>query len=285
MASDPRSGATTTGGATARGDAAGGRLQLAGMALRNGVLVLGPRTWAVAVRRPDGSIRTSTRRRGTAGEAVARKVPLLRGPFALVNMLRVLPAMRAAEPGARLGFESAPVAAALVAGSVAAAQLRRRVESPVLGELAAGGISLAVMLATMRSGETAAYHGAEHKAIGGYELGIDAAEAPREHPRCGTQLAVPILVASSVATQAALLAMPRHPRTARNVGQLAGVALATELFRAAQHGRGSVGARLMRRVGMALQTHATTTEPTRAQLDVAEAARDAVLTAESAATR
>ena len=258
-------------------------LQLAGMALRNGVLVLGPTTWAVAVRMPDGEIRTTRARRPNAGERVARRIPLLRGPFALANMLRVLPAVRRGAPAARLGVESPGIVATLVGGSIATAALRRRVGSPVLGELVAGTASLALTLATMRTGEVAAYHGAEHKAIGGYEQDIDAADAPRQHPRCGTQLAIPMLVASSLATQAALLAMPRHPRTARNVGQLAGVALATELFRAAQRGKGTAVARLAARAGIALQTHATTVEPSREQLDVAEAALAAVLDAERAA--
>ncbi|MCB0879728.1 MAG: DUF1385 domain-containing protein [Thermoleophilia bacterium] len=256
-------------------------MQLAGMALRNGVLVLGPTSWAVAIRLRDGSIRTTTRPRPTGGERVGRRIPLLRGPVALANMLRVLPAIRRTEPAARLGIESPGIIATLVAGSVLTGQLRRRSSSPIVGELVAGSMSLALTLATMRTGEVAAYHGAEHKAIGGYEQGIAAAEAPREHPRCGTQLALPMLVLSSLATQAALLAAPRHPRTARNVGQLAGVALATELFRSAQRGHGTALARAAARAGLALQTHATTAEPTREQLDVAEAALKSLLAAEA----
>ncbi len=256
------------------------RLQLAGMALRNGVLVLGPTSWAVAVRMPGGEIRTTSDRRPTGGERIGRQVPLLRGPVSLFNMLRVLPAIRRGEPRARLGMESPGIIAMLLAGSVVTAHVRRAAPSPIVGELVAGSASLALTLATMRTGEVAAYHGAEHKAIGGYERDIDAADAPRQHPRCGTQLAIPMLVLSSIATQLALAAMPRRPRLARNVGQLAGVALATEMFRAAQRGRGTAIARGAARAGMALQTHATTVEPSREQLDVAEAALAALLDAE-----
>jgi uncharacterized protein YqhQ len=259
------------------------RMQLAGMALRNGVLVLGPTSFAVAVRLRDGSIRTTVRRRPRAGERIGRQVPLLRGPVGLANMLRVLPAVRRAEPAARLGFESRAVLATTVLGSVAAAQVRRRSSAPAVAELVSGGVSLALTLATMRTGEIAAYHGAEHKAIGGYELGVSAAEAPREHPRCGTQLAIPMLVCSSLATQAALALAPNSPRAARTTGQLVGVALATELFRAGQRGHGGALALVAARAGLALQTYATTTEPSRAQLDVAEAALDALLVAERAA--
>jgi uncharacterized protein YqhQ len=253
------------------------------MALRNGVLVLGPTSFAVSVRLRDRSIRTTARPRPTGGERIGRRIPLLRGPVGLANMLRVLPAVRRAEPAARLGPESPPTIAVLVAGSIAAAQVRRRSRSPMLGELTSGAASLALTLATMRTGEVAAYHGAEHKAIGGYELGVEPVDAPREHPRCGTQLAIPMLVCSTLATQALLALAPRSPRTARTLGQLVGVAVATELFRAGQRGQGTALATVAARAGLALQTHATTAEPTREQLDVAEASLAALLAAEHAA--
>lgn len=265
------------------------RLQLAGMAMRNGVLVLGPTSFAVAVRLRDGTIRTTTRRRANGGERIIRRIPLLRGPIGLVNMLRVLPAVRRADPAGRLGMESPGVAATLVLGTIISARLRRSTRSPILGELGAGAVSLVATLATLRGGELAAYHGAEHKAIGGYEQDIAAADAPRQHPRCGTQLAIPMLVFSSIATQVLLAVAPRSPRLARNAGQLIGVAAATELFRAGQRGEDDTAtpaghtaalARVAARTGLALQTHATTVEPTRAQLDVAESALAALLRAE-----
>ena len=259
------------------------RMQLAGMALRNGVLVLGPTSWAVAIRRADGTIRTTARQRPNGGEAISAKVPLLRGPLRLANMLRVLPEVRMAEPEARLGMESKAVLGGMVFGSLVTTQLRRRSKSVAVGELAAGAFSLAMTLASMRSGEVAAYHGAEHKAIGGYEQGIEAVEATREHPRCGTQLAIPMLVFSSIATQGALALAPGNPRAARMAGQLLGVAGATELFRAGARGQGTALATAAARAGLRLQTHATTTEPTREQLDVAEAALEALLAAEDRA--
>lgn len=258
-------------------------MQLAGMALRNGVLVLGPTSWAVAVRLEDGTIRTTARQRPNEGEDFSRRVPFLRGPLRLANMLRVLPELRRHEPAARFGFESRPMLAGMVLGSAAATKIRRASPSAAAGELVAGVTSLAITLGTMRSGEVAAYHGAEHKAIGGYEQDIEAADAPREHPRCGTQLAVPMLVFSSIATQAALALMPGSPRTARAAGQLVGIASATELFRAGSRGQGTALAQAAAKAGLALQTHATTVEPSREQLDVAEAALAALLDAEAAA--
>jgi hypothetical protein len=52
-----------------------------------------------------------------------------------------------------------------------------------------------------RSGDLAAYHGVEHKAIAAYEAedeGADAADAAKEHDRCGSHLVAPML-ASNVA--------------------------------------------------------------------------------------
>lgn len=258
--------------------------QLAGMALRNGVMALGPTSWAVAIRGEDGEITTTTRPRPTGGEGISTRIPLLRGPVRLANMMRVLPQIRRQAPGSRLALESRGLLAATAASSLVAARLRRRIGSPVLGELVAGATSLGLTMASMRSGDVARYHGAEHKAVAGYEQGIAASEASRVHPRCGTQLAIPLLVCSSLATQAALLVAPRNPRTARAFGQVAGIALATEFFRAASRGNGTALGRAAARAGDAIQLHATTAEPTRDQLAVAEAAVDAVLAAERSRT-
>ncbi len=259
------------------------RLQLAGMALRNGVLVLGPTSWGVALRDDDGSIHAASGRRPAFGDSFIRRIPLLRGPVALANMLLVLPTIRRAEPRIRFGFESRGVLAVLLGGMILSTRLRRAGGSAMAGELLSGGVSLAATLATMRTGEVAAYHGAEHKAIGAYEQSIDAADTPRQHPRCGTQLALPMLGFSALATQLALAAMPDQPRTARTLGQFLGIAAATELFRAAQRGLDTPLSRGAARAGIALQTHATTREPSRAQLDVAEAALATLLEREAAA--
>ena len=260
-----------------------GKPQLAGMALRNGVLMLSANWWAVATREQDGTIRTTTGRRPTDGSGIADSVPLLRGPVRLVNMMRVLPQVRRAVPGVRFGFQSRGMLAGVVTASVASSAVRRRTGPGAVSDLAGSMLSLVTTFAALRGGEVAAYHGAEHKAIGGYEQGIDAALATREHPRCGTNLALPLMLFSTAATQAALRLAPAHPRTARIAGQAAGVALATELFRAAQKptGIGRSAGRAAVAAGIALQTAATTKEPDAAQLAVARAALDAVLEAEA----
>jgi uncharacterized protein YqhQ len=259
------------------------KLQLAGMALRNGVLVLGPTHWAVAVREPDGSLHTQSGLRPSGGEALSERVPLLRGPVRLANMLRVLPQVRRRVPQARLAMESRGILGGMVAGSLATGIVRKSMRSPALGELAAGAVSLAITIASMRTGEVAAYHGAEHKAIGGYEQGIAAAEATREHARCGTQLALPMLAFGAIGTQLALAMAPGRPKLARSAGQLVGIAAATELFRASTRGKGNPLALAAARAGLSLQTHATTAEPDAEQLEVAEAALAALLEAEELA--
>jgi len=257
--------------------------RLAGMALRNGVLVIGPTSWAASVRTADGSIQTRSAKRPAGGERLADQVPLLRGPVRLANMMRVLPDVRRTVPEARLGMESRGVATGLLVGGLLTGALRRRLGATALSELATGSLSLATTIGSLR-GDVAAYHGAEHKAIGAYEQCIDAADATREHPRCGTQLAVPMLLFSAAATQLALAMAPGKPRTARTAGQLIGVAAATELFRAGQRGPGSSLATVAQRAGTYLQTVATTAEPTREQLDVAEAALAELLRIEAPPT-
>jgi uncharacterized protein YqhQ len=256
-------------------------LHLAGMALRNGVLMLGPTSWAAAIRLQDGAVELATGRRPTVGERVSTNVPLLRGPVRLLNMLLVLPRLRRALPNSRLSVESREVLAVTAASALLVRSARLGLGPGAASEAASSIGSLASTFATMRIGEIAQYHGAEHKAIGGYEQGIPAREATREHPRCGTQLAVPMLVFSALATHALFALLPRQSRrSAPLIGQLLGVAAATELFRAAQRGAGGPIARGAQQLGLELQTRATTAEPTDEQLQVAELALDRVLRTE-----
>ncbi|MBC7643517.1 MAG: DUF1385 domain-containing protein [Thermoleophilia bacterium] len=260
-------------------------LQLAGMALRNGVLVIGPTHWGAAVRQPDGEIATAVRHRPAFGK-VLYSVPGLRGPVRLGEMMAVLPAVRIALPQSRLPMESPRVLAALLLTSGAARIVRRRPTTSIAGaalvELATGALSLGAVLASLASDDLARYHGAEHKAIGGYEQGIAAVDASKEHARCGTHLAVPSLLVNTVALQLAKLLLPRQPGLAAGVGALAGMAASTELARSMQRG-GTADkpmAKAMLSVGMRLQSVASTREPDAAQLEVAERALAILLDAE-----
>lgn len=253
--------------------------RLAGMALANGVLVIGPRHWAASVRDGDGVIHTAVRRRPSLGRRVDT-LPALRGPLRLLEMLAVLPAVRTALPQSRLAVETPAVAGAVVGGGLAGGLLRRRARTARSAELIGGVVSLGTMLATLKGGEVARYHGAEHKVIGGYEQDIPAEGATKEHERCGTQLAVPMLVANLVAAEGARRMLPARPRLARVVGAGAGLALATEFARSLQRGSHGPVSRLALRIGTGLQTAASTDEPTAAQLEVAAEALAALLAAE-----
>jgi hypothetical protein len=59
--------------------------------------------------------------------------------------------------------------------------------------MASSVIALAPALFALRGGELAAYHGVEHKAIAAYETDADAADAAKEHDRCGSHLMAPLL--------------------------------------------------------------------------------------------
>lgn len=258
------------------------KMRLAGMALRNGVLMIGPTHWAAAVRKPDGELIVKSRKRPAFGTKVDR-FPLLRGPVRLVEQFTILPAVRRALPEARLPLESPTVLAATIGGS-ALAQIVRRRRGPGIGtELIGAATSLAALFATLRGGEVAQYHGAEHKSIGAYEQDIAPREASKEHPRCGTHLAVPMLVSTAFAAEGARLLFPNRPSFARGLGAAAGMAIATELGRSAFREPRRPLSRLMAKIGTTLQSVGSTSEPDDAQLDVAEAALEELLRAEAAA--
>ena len=64
------------------------KLRLGGMALQNGVLVHGPRTWGAAVRLPDGTVKVASGRKPRIGGRVS--VPFVRGPLRLAEAFAVL---------------------------------------------------------------------------------------------------------------------------------------------------------------------------------------------------
>ena len=255
------------------------KLRLGGMALANGVLVAGPTAWAATVRCDDGSLRTAT-------GAVPRlapsslQTPFVRGPVRIAESLALLPVVRRALPEARFSFERRTVAIGLVAGMVSAAALRRSSLAPGVREATAALASLAPALLSLRGGEITGYHGAEHVSIGSYES--DAAAA-KEHERCGSHLVGPLLVTSALASTAASHA-PRSIRgPARLVGAVAAVGASVEIFGWMSRHPERRLARALARPGTELQSRLSTSEPSAAQLEVAEAALAACLDAERAA--
>lgn len=254
------------------------KLRLGGMALQNGVLVHGPTTWGAAVRLPDGTVKTAYGKKPRI--ALGESVPFVRGPVRLAEAFAVLPAMKRVLPEARLPFERPAVAVALVAASTSASLVRRSSLPLVPREAAVVVASLVPALIALRGEDLTSYHGAEHVSIGTYETGE---RAPKEHERCGSHLVGPLTIATALAGAAAELAPARHRTTARLVGALGAVGAAVEVFGWMGRNPEKRLSRALARPGTELQRRLSTSEPSAAQLEVAEAALQAVLEAEAEA--
>jgi uncharacterized protein YqhQ len=257
------------------------KVRLGGMALRNGIFVHSLDHWAAAVRTPEGELRLASGRKPAIPERLLA-VPGLRGVARVAEIGYLLPIVRRRLPEARLPLEGASTIGALAASVVLSRAIRRTRLSPLPAELLGAGLSLAPALASLRGTQVAGYHGAEHKAIGGYEHGEDAAQASKEHERCGSHMVGPMLAATVIGNIAVskLLAARRGP--ARLAAGLAAVGVATEMFAWMTRHSDNAVSRALHRPGYELQRMAATREPTDQELEVAEAALDEVLRLEGA---
>ena len=255
-------------------------VRLGGMALQNGVLVHGPTAWGCAVRDEHGMLHVASGRKPRLAPAARARFPILRGPIALAEAFSLLPVVRRALPQARFPFERPAVVGSMIASGLAARALRRSGVS--LGrEAAAGALALVPAAMALRGPDLSAYHGAEHVSIGTYEAGGE--RAPKEHPRCGSQLVPPLLVSSLVAN-ALVARVPAGARgPARVLATAAAVGAAVELHAWAARNPDDPLAQAVARPGFELQRRFSTSEPSEEQLEVADAARDACLALENAA--
>ena len=254
------------------------QVRLGGMALQNGVLVHGPTSWGCAVRDENGELHVASGRKPHLAPVARQRLPLLRGPIILAEAFALLPMVRRAIPQARFPFERPSVLAAILGTAVAARALRRSRLSPGARELAAAGVAFLPAALALRGPDLAAYHGAEHISIGTYENGGEP--APKEHPRCGSQLIAP-MVATSLAVNVAASKAPAGTRgLARLVGTAGAIGGSVEVFSWVAHNPSHPVARALARPGFELQRHLSTAEPSGDQLEVANAARDACLALE-----
>jgi uncharacterized protein YqhQ len=248
------------------------KIRLGGMALVNGVLVHGPTSWACAVRTPEGDLKVVAERKRVIGSSL--RTPLLRGPARLVEAFAFLPRVKRALPEAVFPFEGRRMVGALLVSAAAAQVVRRARLTEAARELLTGLLSIAPAVLSLREGSLAAYHGAEHIAIGSYEHGEPRA---REHERCGTHLVGPLLVTTAVGNVVASRAPERY-RTAARLGATVGaVATSTEIFSWMQRHPRTLLARGLAKPGHEFQHRVATAEPTPDQLEVAEAALAACL--------
>ena len=249
------------------------KIRLGGMALANGVLVHGPKSWACAIRTDDGELKVAAKRKRLRAAEV--ESPLLRGPVRLLDAMAILPQIRHALPEAKLPFQRPAVLATMFGSAVLVRVLRgSRSIGPAAQELVSGLLSVAPAALALRGSDVAAYHGAEHISIGTYEQGK---RATKEHDRCGSHLLGPLLATTTIGNTLAARA-PAHVRAPARLGaQLVAVAASTEIFGWMVRNPDTRLARLLAKPGHELQHRLATAEPSPEQIEVAEAALAACL--------
>jgi uncharacterized protein YqhQ len=199
-----------------------------GQAVIEGVMVRGPRTMAVAVRRPDGTVALKSEALSGLYTGFLRKTPLIRGVVVLWETLAL--GMRALGYSAQVAagedegegetssvyvWPTMAVTFILVAAVffVGPVLLTGWLEGRLGGTgavVAEGVLRLALFLVYVWAigllpdiRRVFAYHGAEHRAIHAYEAGrpleVDAVRPfPNAHPRCGTGFLLTVMVVALV---------------------------------------------------------------------------------------
>jgi len=255
------------------------KIRLGGMALPNGVLVHGPKSWACAIRRADGGLEVASARKRFRASRV--NSPLLRGPARLAEALALLPQVKRKLPAAQLPMGSPRVLVSMIGASVAVKGIRESGRlRPAAQELLSGLLSLAPAMLAMRGSELASYHGAEHISIGTYEHG---AGATKEHERCGGHLVGPLVATTALANVLAGLVPVQQRGRARAAGQIGAIAASTEIFGWMSRHPDNLVAQALSKPGHELQHRFSTAEPSADQLEVAEAALAACLELEHGA--
>jgi uncharacterized protein YqhQ len=254
------------------------KIRLGGMALANGVLVHGPKSWACAIRTEGGQIKVAAARKRFNVTKIDS--PLVRGPIRLLDAVSILPQIRRELPEAKLPFQRPGVLAAMLTSAAIVRVMRSSHNvGPAAQELVSGLLSVAPAALALRSSDVAAYHGAEHISIGTYEHGEPA---EKEHERCGSHLLGPLLTTTAIGNVLASRA-PIHLRTPARLGaQLLAVAASTEIFGWMVRNPERPLARALAKPGHELQHRLATAEPTAEQIAVAEAALSACLELERA---
>jgi uncharacterized protein YqhQ len=254
------------------------------MALANGLLVHGPRHWAAAVRTADGSVIEASGPKPRLAVGALGRVPLLRGVLRLGESVAVLPAMRRGLPQARFAMEERGVPVVILASLGVSAIARRRLRSPVAQETVAALSGLMPAVASLLGSRAAYWHAVEHKSIAAYEDGgpgevPHADRHPKEHPRCGSNLILPLMVTSTAANVVGRKLGRGGPVT-RAAASAVGAGLAVELFAFAHRRPEHPLSRLVHGAGHALQAGLATREPPADDLAVGLLAMRALFRAE-----
>jgi uncharacterized protein YqhQ len=255
------------------------KLRLGGMALRNGLLVHGPTHWAAAVRRGDGTIEAASGRKPRLKGV--DKVAGVRGVVRLGEAMLVIPLVKRALPAAKLPFQDAKVLGTMFAAAAGGRVMRGAMKGGMGTESAIAAVSLLPSLVALRGGELAEYHGVEHKAIAAYENDdADAADAAKEHDRCGSHLMAPLLSLNLAGGALLRRAIQRPGPGAQFALGVASLGAAVEVFVWSEKHPGSVVTRILRKPGHELQRLLGTREPSERQLEVGRAALAEILRVE-----
>ena len=277
-------------------------------------MMRGVSTWAVAVRRPDGSVATesfplvSVLRRHRA-----LRLPVIRGAVALVESLAIgfralaisanaqLPAGEREEIGRGTWIGTVTFALALSVGlffllpaglaSVSGVGGDNGVVFVVVEKVIRIGIFLGYLWLVSRLPDLQRvfqYHGAEHKAISAYEAGVPLTPASaqrfsRLHPRCGTSFLLIVMIVAIVVFAPFGKLEWQWLFLSRVVGIPLVAGLAFEVIKLFGRHRSRRWAQVLMWPGLQLQ-RLTTREPELAQLAVAITALEAVLATEPART-
>lgn len=292
----------------------GTKPSIGGQAVLEGVMMRGPRSWAVAVRKPDLTITTEAHPLpGHPQRHPWLKSPLVRGVYVLVESLTIgmralmISANHAVEEDEKLsekqlGWTLAGALIFFAALFIAAPALATKVglrflgfESDLVQNLAEGVLRLSLFVGYLLAisllpdiRRVFEYHGAEHKTIYAYENDdpMDPEVIDRYstlHVRCGTNFLFIVLALTIVVHFFMDLALPksipiRVGARLLVIPLLAGIAY--EVIKAASRDERSLAFRIASLPGLALQK-ITTRPPNRDQIEVAIKAIQAVIAHEA----
>jgi uncharacterized protein YqhQ len=283
---------------------------MGGQAVMEGVMMRGPRTWAVAVRTPEGEIELAVHDAPSWSERWS-KIPIVRGVMALAESLslgfkalawsadRQLPEEERISSKA-MGWTMAFALIFFSAIFIVMPALGTSALGSTLGiqgfsyHLLEGGIRLAIFLGYLLLiglvpdiKRVFQYHGAEHKAIAAYENDVpltpeSAQRFTTEHVRCGTNFLLTVMVVTIFVYS--FVGRPALPWLIGSrivlIPIVAG--LAYEVIRFAARHMDRAWVRVLMIPGLSLQ-RLTTREPDLSQLEIAITSLRAVMTAEQLA--
>jgi uncharacterized protein YqhQ len=283
---------------------------LGGQAVLEGVMMRGVSTWAVAVRKPDGSIEVSSEPLVSwAKRHRLLRLPVIRGVVALVESLKIGFKALGLSANAQLAEDEEPIgrvawtltivfslvlavglffvipvgATSLIKDTLGSALLFWLVEGVLRTAIFIGYIVAISRLPDLR--RVFEYHGAEHKTISCYEaedeLRPERAQLySRLHPRCGTSFLLIVMVLAIFVFAPIGLPAWYWLLASRILGIPLIAGLSYEVIKWAGKNRGKRWVRALMWPGLMLQ-NLTTREPEPEQLEVAIAALNAVLAVEN----